>query len=67
MTVQADLIRRGQQLGVVRAGDPAVLARIFSGMVQTFQANDPASVGEEGVEALSLPEFHALVEGAFAP
>ena len=44
-----------------------MLARVFSGMVQAFQANDPASVGEEGAERLSLTDFHALVEGAFAP
>lgn len=67
MDMQADVIRRGQADGSVRAGDPQVLARIFSGMVQAFQANDPASVGENGAERLSLAEFHALVEGAFAP
>jgi AcrR family transcriptional regulator len=67
MDVQATLIRRGQAEGVVRPGDPHVLARIFSGMVQAFQANDPASVGEGGHERLSLADFHALIEGAFAP
>jgi len=67
MDTQSALIRRGQELGVIRSGDPDVLARIFSGMVQTFQANDPASVGEPGAERLSLADFHALIEGAFAP
>jgi AcrR family transcriptional regulator len=67
MEMQARVIRRGQQAGLVRTGDPDVLARIFSGMVQAFQANDPASVGEAGTERLSLAEFHALLEGAFTP
>lgn len=67
MEMEADVIRRGQAAGVVRAGDPAVLAAVFSGIVQAYQANDPASVGEEGAERLPLADFHALVEGAFAP
>lgn len=67
MEMQADVIRRGQEQGEVCAGDPDVLARIFSGMVQAYQANDPASVGEDGAERLTLSDFHALVEGAFAP
>jgi TetR/AcrR family transcriptional regulator len=67
MGLQAAVIGRGQAQGVVRDGDPDVLARIFSGMVQAFQASDPASVGEDGTERLSLADFHALVEGAFAP
>ena len=67
MQIQGDLIRRGQREGSLRAGDPDVLARIFSGMVQSFQANDPACVGETGVERLTLIDFHALVEGALTP
>lgn len=67
LELQASVIRRGQAQGIVRAGDPLVLAAIFSGIVQAFQANDPASVGEDAAERLSLAEFHALVEGAFAP
>jgi len=67
MQIQGDLIRRGQREGSLRAGDPDVLARIFSGMVQSFQANDPACVGETAVERLTLIDFHALVEGAFTP
>jgi AcrR family transcriptional regulator len=67
MGVQADLIRRGQVAGQVRRGDPVVLAHIFSGIVQAYQANDPASVGEDADERLALADFHALLEGAFAP
>lgn len=65
--IEADLIRRGQEAGDLRAGDPEVLAHIFSGIVQAYQANDPASVGEEGSERLAHSDFHALIEGAFAP
>ena len=67
MEMEAEVIRRGQVAGVVRSGDPTALAAIFSGIVQAYQANDPASVGETGAERLSLADLHALVEGAFAP
>ena len=67
MQIQGDLIRRGQREGSLRTGDPYVLARVFSGLVQSFQANDPACVGEAGAERLTLADFHALVEGAFTP
>ena len=67
MAVESGLIRRGQASGHVRPGDPDVLAHIFSGIVQAYQATDPASVGEAGAERLALTDLHALVEGAFAP
>jgi AcrR family transcriptional regulator len=66
MRTQAGLIRRGQAAGEVRAGDPDVLARIFSGIIQAYQATDPASVGDDGDERLALADLHALIEGAFA-
>ena len=67
MEMETDVIRRGQAQGGVRAGDPAVLAAIFSGIVQAYQANDPASVGEAGAERLALADLHAVIEGAFTP
>lgn len=67
MAIEAGIIARAQAAGEVRAGDPDVLARIFSGIVQAYQATDPASVGEEGDERLSTADLHALIEGAFAP
>jgi hypothetical protein len=67
MGLQAQLIARGQAERAVRAGDPVVLGSIFSGMVQAYQATDPASVGESAAERLPLADFHALVEGAFTP
>jgi TetR/AcrR family transcriptional regulator len=66
MASQAVLIERGQVRGELRGGDPEVLARIFSGIIQAYQATDPASVGESGEERLSRAELHALIEGAFA-
>jgi AcrR family transcriptional regulator len=66
MATQASLIRRGQAAGEIRAGDPDVLARIFSGIIQAYQATDPASVGDDGDERLALADLHALIQGAFA-
>ena len=45
---------------------PDVLARIFSGIIQAYQATDPASVGDAGDERLPLTDLHALIEGAFS-
>jgi hypothetical protein len=67
MATQAGLIRHGQAAGEIRVGDPDVLARIFSGIIQAYQATDPASVGDAGDERLPLTDLHALIEGAFAP
>ena len=66
MSTQAGLVARGQAAGEIRAGDSDVLARIFSGIIQAYQATDPASVGDTGDERLPLADLHALIEGAFA-
>ena len=66
MQTQAGLVRQGQAAGEIRTGDPDVLARIFSGIIQAYQATDPASVGDDGDERLPLADLHALIEGAFA-
>jgi len=66
MATQAALIRRGQAEGQIRSGDADVLARIFSGIIQAYQATDPASVGDADAERLSLTDLHALIQGAFA-
>ena len=42
MELQADVFRRGQEVGELRDGDPYVLARLLSGIVATFQLLDPA-------------------------
>jgi AcrR family transcriptional regulator len=68
MRLQADLFVRGQQAGVFRPGDPEVLARLFSGLMSSYQALDPAVVDDDtdGRERLPLAELHELVERAFA-
>lgn len=68
MRLQADLFRRGQAAGVFRPGDPEVLARLFSGLISSYQALDPAVVSDDpdAAERLPLEELRALVRAAFA-
>ena len=66
MAVQAGIFRRGQAAGVLRDGDPEVLARLFSGLVGGFQSTDPAVVAEPmAAERLPLAALHEVVDGAF--
>lgn len=68
MRLQADLFARGQRAGVFRPGDPAVLARLFSGLISAYQALDPAVMSDDpgAGERLPLAELHDVVERAFA-
>lgn len=68
MELQAGLFVDGQRAGELRSGDPAVLARMFSGLVAAYQAMDPAVVadGPGDGERLPLAELHGIVEAAFA-
>lgn len=65
MGIQSSIFTRGQEQGVIRPGDPQVLARIFSGIISGYQAVDPAVV-EDATGQLSLAELHELIERAFA-
>lgn len=66
MALQAQLIDEGQEAGQLRPGDPAVLARVLSGMVAAYQSMDPAVVsGDPEHEVLALEDLHSMVEGAF--
>jgi TetR/AcrR family transcriptional regulator len=67
MQLQGALFRRGQQAGVFRAGDPDVLTRMFSGIISSFQALDPAVVSDDPhpAERFSISELQALVRAAF--
>ncbi len=65
MRAQAALFRRGQRAGVLRKGDPEVLARLFSGMMAGYQAMDPAVVADDTKERLALSDLHDIVEQAF--
>jgi TetR/AcrR family transcriptional regulator len=60
---QADLFRRGQQAGDLRQGTPAVLARMFSGLVSAFQAAE-LSAGPPAL--LPLEDLLDVLEAAFA-
>jgi TetR/AcrR family transcriptional regulator len=67
MDIQAGVFERGQRSGEIRDGDPYVLARLFSGLVATYQLLDPAIVSDDadGGERLPLDSLHEIVDGAF--
>ena len=67
MNLQASLFRRGQRAGVLRKGDPQVLARLFSGLISGYQALDPAVISDDPDrgERLPLAELHDIVESTF--
>ena len=67
MQLQATLFRRGQRSGVLRKGDPEVLARLFSGLISAYQALDPAVVSDDASpkERLPLRELHDMIDRAF--
>ena len=67
MQLQAGLFERGQAAGEFHPGDPHVFSRLFSGLISSYQAVDPAVVGEAAGdrERLPLPELHALIERTF--
>jgi TetR/AcrR family transcriptional regulator len=67
MAQQADLFARGQKAGALRAGDPVVLSRLFSGLIASFQSIDPAVISDEpdAEDKIPLTDFHGLVERAF--
>lgn len=62
MDMQADLFRRGQRSGVLREGDPELLARMFSGLVTAFQATELS--GDVDRE-LPLPTLTGAIRAAF--
>lgn len=62
MDMQAELFRRGQRAGVLRDGDPRLLARMFSGLVTAFQASELA---EEENRALPLTVLTDSILAAF--
>lgn len=65
LRMQAEVIARGQQEGVVRRGDPNALSRLLSAMVQAFQTVDSETT-HSSESAFSLDEFRSLVRSAFA-
>jgi AcrR family transcriptional regulator len=67
MDLQAGIFTRGQELKMLRQGDPVALAHLFSGLVSAFQSIDPAvTEADPGApERLPLAELHQIIEGAF--
>ena len=67
MALEAELFAPSQDAGELRSGDPLVLARLFSGLVASYQALDPAVVSDDpdSPERLALADLHDVVEGAF--
>jgi hypothetical protein len=68
MSLEAALFERGQAAGQLRAGDPQVLAHLFSGVIASYQACDPVVVdgAPAGTERFELRDLHALLDDAFA-
>ncbi len=66
--LEADLFVRGQRSKQFRHGDPVVLGRLFSGIVQAYQAVDPAVISDDpdAGEHFSLTDLEELVASAFA-
>ena len=66
MTLQTELIEAGQRQGQLRAGDPLVLARIFSGIVFGYQSLDPRIVSDDpdAPERMPLSVLHSIIERA---
>jgi AcrR family transcriptional regulator len=69
MRLQAELFAEGQASGHFRAGSPAVLSRLFSGLIQAYQATDPVIMADqsEPSERLPVAVLHEMVEAAFTP
>jgi hypothetical protein len=62
MQLQRDMFRAGQHDGTLRAGDPTVVARLFSAMVSAFQSTD---LGDAGPAGMAIDDFHSFLDGAF--
>jgi TetR/AcrR family transcriptional regulator len=67
IAIEADVFTRGQQAGDLRDGDPAVLARLFSGLIAAYQSVDPAVISDDpnAGERLPLSDLHDILDGAF--
>jgi TetR/AcrR family transcriptional regulator len=68
MELQSEVFTRGQEAGELRAGDPLVLARLFSGLVAAYQSLDPAVMADDAdpTERLPLADLHDMVTRAFS-
>ena len=67
MQLQAAVFERGRRAGTFHDGEPVVLARLFSGLVASYQSLDPGVAGRDDAthEPMPVEEFHALISRAF--
>lgn len=68
MRMQSELFAEGQRAGVFRSGEPALLSRMFSGLVHAYQSLDPAimtSPSDAPGHRLPTTDLHEIVESAF--
>lgn len=66
MTMHASIFETGQRAGEFRDGDPAVLARLLTGLVSSYQSVDPAVVSNDDTsERLPMETLHQIIDGAF--
>jgi hypothetical protein len=67
MALQTALFERGQAAGVIRDGDPAVLGRLFSGLISSYQQMDPLVMSDDpgASERLALRDLHEVITKAF--
>jgi AcrR family transcriptional regulator len=67
MALQTALFERGQAVGAVRDGDPAVLSRLFSGLISAYQQMDPLVMSDDpsADERLSLSDLQEMITKAF--
>lgn len=66
MTIHTSVFAAGQARGDFRAGDPAVLARLLTGLVSSYQSIDPAVMSDDDTsERLPMEALHQIIDGAF--
>jgi AcrR family transcriptional regulator len=69
-TLLTQLFLEGQCCGEFVSGDPAVLARLFIGLITAYLAADPEIMGDDADvrdvhEGLSLEHFHIILDHTF--
>jgi hypothetical protein len=62
MGVLAGLVRDGQDVGEIRAGDARALAHLYSVLTNEFVLLTSADDADAGT--LTSAQFHALIDGA---
>jgi AcrR family transcriptional regulator len=71
-TLLTQLFLEGQRCGEFVSGDPAVLARLFIGLITSYLAADPEIMGDDADvcdvhEGLALEHFHIILDRTLTP